>query len=1040
MKGPFPGGAQVLLETFRGEEALGRPYRYSVRLISHDPLLDSNDVLGKPLSVGIKLETGSQRFFHGIVSSFAKIGASTRYTHYEATLQPLLGVLEHTLECRIFKTPSQTALDIVTSVLDDCHITDLDATALGDHTYLAREYCLQYRESGFHFVQRLLEEEGIYYFFTHSENKHMLVLADAASVHKTVPGYESVLYAAKEEKLAEEHFWALRVRRRMYPGRHTVLAGYQPTELRSKQPQFGRATSEDLVAGYEFEHYDYPGGLFVPNEAEHEAKLWTEERAADNTVVEVEGNTMGLGVGDLLSLRPGFSGAVAGVPFWTADDFAKQYLVVRATYSISIDQYETGNAKQADQPFRARYWLLDAKKPFRTPRLTKKPLMRGPQTALVVGPDHEEIWTDQFGRVCVQFDWDRQGKHDELSSCWMRVSSGFAGGKWGEVHIPRIGHEVLVRFLDGDPDRPIIAGELYSADNMPPYALPAHKTQSGTKSRSSKKGTESNFNEIRFEDLKGQEELHIQAERDMATLVKDSQTLEVGHDRKIDVGHDEKNHVTEERELTVGADDKVTVLGNHDKTVIESVSQNYRGNHTRHVHGDQKLTAMKNKDEHVGLVHKLTTDKKFQLNQSTTHMTFESTDATVASAAREIVAFAGGATFSIDQTGLIELDSPIGVKLTCGPSSLAITAGGVALAAPSVTASAGAGAGATMGLGDAGISMNGKKVIIEADGVCKIYGKKKIKLQESEGKKGRKTRNDRKNASDAEQEASGPTMQSRGSKGGSTDREQKGANPQRGTLTIVASNLAGRAQAGLSFHVIKPDGGPEKGKLDENGRATVKSTKPGSFEVTFPDLDGADWEGPGVLPLPPSGGRTEISQWVVQRGDRIETIARDHGFANWETVWTFKGNERLRNLRDDPNRVQPGDVVAIPTRLRRSAEVSAGLAAYVIQSQGDHWVFDLWVRLDINPNSVSDRDDIFCLTSTDGEVSITRTIVNDKILNDESIDLLFERIDGERSYSLKVIRNNDDYWVFQEKSGWDLHHMHDEDVPLGTQEDVDADV
>jgi type VI secretion system secreted protein VgrG len=720
VKGPFSGGVEVLLETFRGEEALGRPFHYTVGLISHDPLLDANDVLGKPLSVGIKLETGGQRFFHGMVSTFEKIGSSKRYTHYQATLRPMLGVLENTLECRIFNTPSQTALSIVTSVLDGYHITDLDATALDQHTYLAREYCLQYRESSFNFVQRLLEEEGIYYFFTHSENKHMLVLADAASAHETAPGYASVMYAAKEEKLAEEHFWDLRVRRHVHPGRHTVLAGYRPTELRSKQLQFGRATSEDLVVGYELEHYDYPGGLLVPDEAEREAKLRAEQRAVDSTVVEVEGNTMGLGVGDLVSLRPGFSGALAGVPFWSAAGFVKQYLVVRASYSVSIDQYETGKSAQADQPFRARYWLSDAKKPYRIPRLARKPVMRGPQTAVVVGPAHEEIWTDPYGRVCVQFDWDRQGKHDELSSCWMRVSSGFAGGKWGEVHIPRIGHEVLVRFLDGDPDRPIIAGELYNADNLPPYQLPAHKTQSGTKSRSSKKGTPSNFNEIRFEDLKGREELHTQAEMDMSTLVKDSQTLEVGHDRKIAVGHDEKNHVTLERALTVCGDDEVTVQGNHHKTVLGSVSQSYHGDHTRTVHGDQSLVAMKDKDEHVGLVHKLTSDQKFQLNQSTTTMTFESTNATMDTAEGEIVAFASGATFSIDETGLIELDSPTGVKLTCGASSQAITASGVALAAPSITACAGV--GATMGLGDAGASMNGKKVTIEADGVCKIDG------------------------------------------------------------------------------------------------------------------------------------------------------------------------------------------------------------------------------------------------------------------------------------------------------------------------------
>jgi type VI secretion system secreted protein VgrG len=222
-------------------------------------------------------------------------------------------------------------------------------------------------------------------------------------------------------------------------------------------------------------------------------------------------------------------------PFWDEGDFDKEFLITSATYSISINQYETGDVADSDEPFKATYTLLDSQHHFHPPRTAYKPRIQGPQTALVVGPAGEEIYTDKYGRIKVEFDWDRLGAFDEKSSIWVRVAQVWAGKQWGSMHIPRIGHEVMVEFLDGDPDRPIITGRIYNQDNMPPYALPDNRTQSGIKSRSSKGGTADNFNEIRFEDLKGKEELHIQAELDMSTNVKRNQTLYVGGDQNITI-------------------------------------------------------------------------------------------------------------------------------------------------------------------------------------------------------------------------------------------------------------------------------------------------------------------------------------------------------------------------------------------------------------------------------------------------------------------------------------------------------------------------
>jgi type VI secretion system secreted protein VgrG len=450
-------------------------------------------------------------------------------------------------------------------------------------------------------VQRLLEDEGIYYFFQHEETKHIMVLADSITGHQTAEGYESVLYTPKERQVAgaEEHLWGMKVRKTLYPGRHTVLSGYDPTELRPRQPQFGEEASSEPAPGAQFEHYDYPGGLFDPAEAGSEATVRVQAERVECTLIEVEGNTMGLGVGDLVTLRPSGGGGEEVFPFWDAEDFGNQYLIVGATYSLSIDQYESGTVARADEPFKAIYLLLDTHTPFRPRRTAKKTCMSGPQTALVVGPTGEEIWTDSLGRVMVQFDWDRLGKRNEKSSCWVRVAQVWAGAKWGAIHIPRIGQEVIVDFLDGDPDRPIITGRLYNADNMPPYELPANQTQSGIKSRSSKGGTASNFNELRFEDKKGSEEVYLQTEKDFNILVKNNETRTVGNDRVKTVENDETTTIGNNRTETVGTNETISVHGNRTETVGGNESIAIAGGRTETVAKDETITIAGSRSETI---------------------------------------------------------------------------------------------------------------------------------------------------------------------------------------------------------------------------------------------------------------------------------------------------------------------------------------------------------------------------------------------------------------------------------------------------------
>jgi len=461
-----------------------------------------------------------------------------------------------------------------------------------------------------------------------------------------------------------------------------------------------------------------------------------------------------------------------------------------------------------DEPFQATYVLLDSQTQYRPRRTLRKPLMGGPQTALVVGPVGEEIWPDKLGRVRVQFDWDRKGGRNEKSTCWVRSAILWAGPGFGGQHLPRIGQEVLVRFLDGDPDRPIITGALYNKDSMPPYELPESATQSGIKSRSSKGGTAQNFNEIRFEDKKGSEELHVQAEKDMSTVVKHCQSLKVGVDRSIVVGNDEKNLVKENRELTVNVNDSVVIGGKHDKTISGRVFQIYGGDHSRKVDGDQDLVEEKNKTEHVKQAYVLTTDKKFQLVQDATSMTFKGTNVTLSSGG-EIVITAGGATVSVEKNGTTTFDSPAGIKLVCGGSSLAILPGGIAVGGPAVSAAAGG--GSKLGMGENAVEISSKKVTITADGVCSIRGRKALKLQESQSSKGKKKQG-------------GPE------RGGGDAVEGPVAYDEQ--LRLV-DHSTGKPLAGCPYVILRDGQVLARGRTDENGMTVRVSSGDREAEVSL---------------------------------------------------------------------------------------------------------------------------------------------------------------------------------------------------------------
>ena len=543
----------LLLNEMGGGEELGRLFNYELQLTSLDANIDLNQLLGKPMSVSLQLADGGERHFHGIVARCSQDIDQGQFASYQVVLRPWFWLLSRTSDCRIFQNLSIP--QIIKQVFRDLGFSDFEDAL--SRPYREWEYCVQYRETSFDFVSRLMEQEGIYYFFRHEQDRHVLVLADAYGAHTTVPGYASIPYYPKDEQQRErDHMHNWHLAQQVQPG-SLELNDYdfqRPSasiDVRSAMPRPHTAGDYPL--------YDYPGTYVQSQDGEHYARTRIEALQTLHEQIEFSGNARGLGSGHLFSLT-GFS----------RQDQNREYLIVGIRYHIVQESLESGSGSGAAQ-FSSSLNCIAAQQSFRPLASTHRPIVKGPQTALVVGPKGEEIWTDQYGRVKVHFYWDRHDQSNENSSCWIRVSQSWAGKNWGSMQIPRIGQEVIVSFLEGDPDRPIITGRVYNAEQTVPYDLPENATQSGMKSRSSKGGTPANFNEIRMEDKKGLEQLYIHAERNQDIVVEVDESHSVGHDRNKSIGHNETVTIGNNRVRIVKQEDILSV----GKRKTDSISQSY---------------------------------------------------------------------------------------------------------------------------------------------------------------------------------------------------------------------------------------------------------------------------------------------------------------------------------------------------------------------------------------------------------------------------------------------------------------------------------
>lgn len=553
---------------FSGQEGISELFAFDIVVASDDGDIDFDTVVGKNAHLSLVGDGGETRHVQGIVSRFEQGEVGKKLTTYRVAVVPAVHRLEHRSDCRIFQDKTVSA--IVQAVLEEAGLS------AGTHFRFAlrgkevtRAYCVQYRESDWSFVCRLLEEEGIFYFFEHTAGGHVLVMTDANSTFEPIAGASLIKYRPPMGALAKgEHIHRFQISGEMRTGAVSTR-GYDFEKPNVPPEGEAKAPKDTDLAVYEPMHAD------------------AERAPVDRTKIRLEERRVfvraGQGESACERLAPGFSFSLEEHP---RDGFNAKYVVTRLEHrGFEPAMSELMGTMTGDVRYENRFECIPEKTPYRPPLLTPRPTIKGLQTAFVVGPKGEEIHTDAFGRIKVQFHWDKLGKKDDKSSCWLRVGQSFAGPGWGAVFLPRVGQEVLVDFLDGDPDRPLVVGAVYHGVNKPPYTLPDEKTKSTVKSSTSPGGA--GFNELRFEDKKDKEEVFLHAQKDLTVEVLHDTKRTIGHDevhetkndRKKKVGHDEAHEVGNDRKRDVKRDEVVTI--GRDRTMdvtrdrVESVGQNF---------------------------------------------------------------------------------------------------------------------------------------------------------------------------------------------------------------------------------------------------------------------------------------------------------------------------------------------------------------------------------------------------------------------------------------------------------------------------------
>jgi len=665
----------LVFESMTATEELGRMFNISLHAVSSNPNIDHMALLGKTVSVAIETQSGEMRHLHGHVTHFGLVGISSGHFQYQMTVQPWTSFLTRRSNNRIFQ--NQSIQDILKTIFDECpespkYRFDL---SLSHPTW---EYCVQYRETDFNFVSRLMEEHGIYYYFEHTEDDHTMVIVDSIDSHPPCPnGYDTVpfvLQSSDSAALDTEYLADWHLTNSIQPEKATV----RDYNFAKAKQQLHNESADPIVShGGEKEFYDYPSSFQVAGFGNLETRLRLEELQARRMRITASGTARGILCGHVFKLSD-----------HPRDDQNIKHLVLGTHLNCRVAGMEAGAG--GGTSIQTSFTAAPANTPFRPARTTPKSHVAGPQTAVVVGPAGEEIHCDEFGRVKVQFFWDREGKMDEDSSCWVRVSHPWAGKGWGAISIPRIGQEVIVDFLEGDPDQPIITGRVYNSDQTAPFELPAKKMVSGIKSNTHKgKG----YNELTMDDTAGNELINTHAQYNMTTVVEhdDSQTVHNNRTIKVDGTHTE----------TITKDTKITIESgtyNHDVAgntatyhVSADLTENYDAKQTTTVGADQTNTIGANRSTSVSSNDTLSIGSNQEVSVGANVKVNAGANAEYTVGAQHKLTIgatsetSAGASYKISVGASVIEMTPASIKISCGASSIELTPASVAVTAPMVS-------------------------------------------------------------------------------------------------------------------------------------------------------------------------------------------------------------------------------------------------------------------------------------------------------------------------------------------------------------------
>jgi type VI secretion system secreted protein VgrG len=656
---PLGENAFVATEA-RGTEGISSLFEFTVSAISSRASIDPKDLLGKSVTVSLARPGGGRRYVNGIVTAFSA-GAFTRndYRLYTMVVSPTLWLAQRTSDHKVFQ--EKTVVAIAEQLLADNDVA-FEKKLTG--TYETCEYRVQFGETDFDFLQRILAEEGIFYFFKHTNGSHKLVLTDNASAYVDCT-QASVLYRQGQEEAVDSVY-------SFNTGASLTDATWHIEDYDFEKPanniEGERKTNQQPASSKKWEHYRFPGSSLKADSL----KLFA-TAAIDAAEAGFETAT---GTATCASFTSGHAFTLKEHPV----ESENRRLVLTEVRHEAVDRahFNTRPGMEGRPYYRNSFTCMPAGRIARNPLPALKPVVQGPQTALVVGPAGDEIHTDKYGRIRIQFHWDRYGKKNETSSCFVRVAQSLAGSNWGSVFVPRIGMEVVVQFLDGDPDRPLVTGAVYNADNMPPWALPANMTKSGLLTRSTKSGQTANANELSFEDKKGEEKITFHAEKDFLREVENDDTLTVGHDQKRTIKNDRTTEITE---------------GNETLTIK-------KGNRTEKIEtGNETLDVDKG-------------NRGVTLSTGNDTLTLKKGDRTVAlSMGSDSLTITQGNQTTKASAGKITLEAMQGITLKCGSSTVELTQAGITIKGVTVSIE-----------GSAKTDVKGAIVNVAGDGMAIIKG------------------------------------------------------------------------------------------------------------------------------------------------------------------------------------------------------------------------------------------------------------------------------------------------------------------------------